>query len=188
MSRIVAALLLTALSPLLAGLALLVRLSVGSPILFRQQRAGKNGQPFTLIKFRSMQDSNDTVGNPLPDEQRVTSVGRLLRRSRLDELPGLWNVVRGDLSFVGPRPLLPQTIANLGHTGQSRGTVKPGLTGWAQVNGNTLLTLQEKVDLDLWYVANANWRLDLSILLRTARVMVRGEKRPCRPLINPRHN
>lgn len=188
MSRIVAAFLLVLLTPLLAVLTLLVRLLMGKPVLFRQQRSGKNGRIFTLTKFRSMRDTSDEAGNPLPDAQRVTSLGRLLRRSRLDELPGLWNVVTGDLAFVGPRPLMPQTIANLGHTGNERGKVKPGLTGWAQVNGNTLLTLEEKVDLDLFYVAHANWRLDLSILLLTVWVIIAGERRRrIRPL-NPRRN
>src|SRR5690606_31422560 len=110
-----------------------------------QERSGKNGRIMTLVKFRSMRDVNDACGDPLPDEQRVTFLGRLLRRSRLDELPGLWNVVTGDMAFVGPRPLLPQTIAGMGRAGQERGKVKPGLTGWAQINGNTLLTLDEKV-------------------------------------------
>lgn len=184
MPQIVAAALLILLAPLLAVIALLVRLSMGRPVLFRQQRSGRGGRTFTLTKFRSMRDASDVAGNPLPDEQRVTSLGRLLRRSRLDELPGLWNVVTGDLAFVGPRPLLPQTIAGLGGAGAERGKVKPGLTGWAQVNGNTLLTLPEKVDLDLWYVAHANWRLDLSILRLTVWVMIVGERRRSRPL-NP---
>jgi len=187
MSRIVAALLLVLLTPLLAVLALLVRLSMGKPVLFRQKRSGKDGQTFTLVKFRSMRDALNPAGDPLPDEQRVTSLGKFLRRSRLDELPGLWNVATGDLAFVGPRPLLPQTITELGHTGNERGKVNPGLTGWAQVNGNTLLTLEEKVNLDLWYVSHANWRLDLSILLLTAWVMVAGERRRSGPL-NPRQN
>jgi lipopolysaccharide/colanic/teichoic acid biosynthesis glycosyltransferase len=180
MSRIVAAFLLVLLTPLLAVLVLLVRLSMGRPVLFRQQRSGKDGQIFTLAKFRSMRDASDAAGNPLPDNQRITPLGRLLRRSRLDELPGLWNVITGDIAFVGPRPLLPQTIAKLGHTGHRRGKVKPGLTGWAQVNGNTLLTLEEKVDLDLWYADHANWQLDLSILMRTVWVMIVGERRGSR--------
>lgn len=187
MPQFVAAVLLVLLAPLLAVLALLVRISMGNPVLFRQQRSGRDGRTFTLIKFRSMREASDAAGNPLPDEQRVTSLGRFMRRTRLDELPGLWNVVTGDLAFVGPRPLLPQTIAELGRTGQERGKVKPGLTGWAQVNGNTLLTLKEKVDLDLWYVAHANWLLDAAILLCTGWVMIVGEKRRSRAL-NPRGN
>lgn len=186
MPRIAAAVLLVLLSPVLAVLAVVVWLSMGKPVLFRQERSGKDGRTFTLVKFRSMRDASDAAGNALPDEQRLTSLGRLLRRFRLDELPGLWNVLSGDMAFVGPRPLLPQTISGLGRIGAERGKVKPGLTGWAQVNGNTLLTLEEKVDLDLWYVAHANWRLDLSILLLTVGVMMGGERRrsgPLKPLI-----
>ena len=184
MPQVIAAILLFLLAPLLALLALLVRVSMGKPVLFRQERSGRDGRTFTLVKFRSMRDATDPAGNLLPDEQRLTPLGRLLRRSRLDELPGLWNVVTGDLAFVGPRPLLPQTIMALGRTGAERGKVKPGLTGWAQVNGNTLLTLKEKVELDLWYVAHASWRLDISILLRTVWVMIAGERRRRGPL-NP---
>ena len=182
MARPIAAALLVILSPLLALIALLVGLAMGRPILFHQERSGKNGRTMNLVKFRSMRDVSNLAGDPLPDEQRVTALGRLLRRSRLDELPGLWNVVTGDMAFVGPRPLLPQTIARMGRAGQERGKVKPGLTGWAQINGNTLLTLDEKMALDLWYIDHANWRLDLSILARTVWVMVRGEKRRHKPL------
>lgn len=163
--------------PLLAGLALGVRLSMGAPVLFRQQRAGLGGQPFTLFKLRSMREANGPDGRPLPDEARVTGFGRFLRRSRLDELPGLWNVARGDMTFVGPRPLLPETIAGLGARGAERGRVRPGLTGWSQVNGNTLLSLDEKIALDLWYVAHAGPLLDLRILARTAWVIIGGERR-----------
>ncbi|WP_395394142.1 sugar transferase [Novosphingobium sp. BL-8A] len=175
--RALGAALLIPTLPLLAGLALGVRLSMGAPVLFRQQRAGLGGQPFTLFKLRSMREANGPDGRPLPDEARVTGFGRFLRRSRLDELPGLWNVARGDMTFVGPRPLLPETIAALGTRGMARGHVRPGLTGWAQVNGNTLLSLDEKIALDLWYVDHAGPMLDLRILARTAWVMIGGERR-----------
>ncbi|MFC3215839.1 sugar transferase [Novosphingobium panipatense] len=152
-------------------------LSLGRPVLFRQQRAGRGGVPFTLLKLRSMRNTCDASGRPLPDEARVTPFGRFLRRSRLDELPGLWNVVAGDMAFVGPRPLLPETIAALAMHGVQRGAVRPGLTGWSQVNGNTLLALEEKIALDLWYVAHSSPLLDLRILLLTVWVMVGGERR-----------
>ena len=124
-----------------------------------------------------MRDARDATGAHLPDAERTTLVGSLLRRSRLDELPGLLNVVRGEMNFVGPRPLLPPTIAEKGEAGRRRGEVCPGLTGWAQVNGNTLLTLDEKIALDLWYIDNRSFWLDLQILMRTLLVMVGGERR-----------
>ncbi|WP_243652303.1 sugar transferase [Novosphingobium sp. PhB165] len=177
MTRALGAALLIPALPLIAGLALGVRLSMGSPVLFRQARAGLGGQSFTMFKLRSMREANGPDGRPLPDKVRVTAFGRFLRRSRLDELPGLWNVARGDMAFVGPRPLLPETIAGLGPRGEARGRVRPGLTGWSQVNGNTLLSLDEKITLDLWYVDNASPLLDLRILVLTLWVMAGGERR-----------
>jgi lipopolysaccharide/colanic/teichoic acid biosynthesis glycosyltransferase len=176
-SRLVALFLLILALPLLALLALLVALSMGRPVIFRQTRSGKDGQGFVLVKFRSMSDARDAKGELLPDDERTPAVGSLLRRTRLDELPGLLNVVRGDMGFVGPRPLLPHTIAEKGDAGRRRGEVRPGLTGWAQVNGNTLLTLDEKIALDLWYIDNRNMWLDLQIVMRTLLVMVGGERR-----------
>ncbi|WP_315900237.1 sugar transferase [Qipengyuania aquimaris] len=176
-SRFAAAVMLLLLAPVAALLALVSLISMGGPVLFRQERSGLHGQPFTMVKFRSMNDARDAEGSLLPDEQRVTAWGRFLRRSRLDELPGLWSIVRGDMAFVGPRPLLPGTIASLGERGRQRGQVRPGLTGWAQVNGNTLLSLDEKVALDLDYVRNASLGLDCRIVLRTIAVMIAGEKR-----------
>jgi lipopolysaccharide/colanic/teichoic acid biosynthesis glycosyltransferase len=177
MARGAAGVLLMLVLPLLVLLAGGVLLSLGRPVLFRQQRAGRGGVPFTLLKLRSMRNTCDASGRPLPDEARVTPFGRFLRRSRLDELPGLWNVVAGDMAFVGPRPLLPETIAALAMHGVQRGAVRPGLTGWSQVNGNTLLALEEKIALDLWYVAHSSPLLDLRILLLTVWVMVGGERR-----------
>ncbi|WP_068078291.1 sugar transferase [Novosphingobium lentum] len=176
LQRIAALVLLVATLPVLAVIAALVMALQGRPVLFRQVRSGKDGVPFRLVKFRSMRDLRDAVGVLLPDDQRVTPIGAFLRRSRLDELPSLWNVAAGELTFIGPRPLLPQTIADLGDRGIDRGKVAPGLTGWAQVNGNTLLTLDQKIDLDLWYVAHRNIVTDVKILMRTVWVMVAGEK------------
>jgi lipopolysaccharide/colanic/teichoic acid biosynthesis glycosyltransferase len=176
LARIVAALSLLALGPVLLLVALTVFLAMGSPVLFRQQRSGLAGSRFTLLKFRSMREATGRDGRPLPDEERVTRLGRFLRRSRLDELPGLFNIVKGDLALVGPRPLLPETIAELGERGRRRGCVRPGLTGWSQVNGNTRLSLDRKIDLDLWYIGNRSWGLDLQIILKTLAVMVFGER------------
>jgi len=168
--------LLVLLAPLMLAISLVVYSSMGSPVIFRQRRSGQGGKLFTLVKFRSMNDRRDTAGQLLPDEERVTAFGRFLRHTRLDELPGLVNVAMGEMAFVGPRPLLPETIDGLGRDGRERGKVRPGLTGWAQVNGNTLLTLKQKVELDLWYVDHCSPWLDAKILLRTVLVMVAGER------------
>ena len=165
------------LTPVLLGLALLVRIGMGRPVLFRQNRAGRGGVPFRMMKFRTMRDANDASGRPLPDQQRITGLGRFLRRSRLDELPELVNIIAGDMDIVGPRPLLPATIEAMGAGGIVRGRVRPGLTGLAQVSGNTLLSNEEKLAFDIWYVRNRNWRLDGAILLRTVLVVLFGERR-----------
>ncbi|WP_338240842.1 sugar transferase [Aurantiacibacter hainanensis] len=175
-ARICALVLLVVLSPLLIALWLICLVAHGRPVMFRQFRAGKDTKPFRLLKFRTMCNSRDEDGNLLPDEQRVTAVGTFLRRTRIDELPGLVNVVRGDMAFVGPRPLLPETIEELGERGRKRCAVKPGLTGWSQVNGNTLLTLDQKVALDLWYIDHRGALLDLRILALTLFVVVAGER------------
>lgn len=177
LTQVVAVVLLALATPLQALLSLGVLLSMGRPVLFRQQRSGLEGRTFTLLKLRSMREARDASGRTLPDRERTTAFGHFLRRSRLDELPGLYNVAVGDMTFVGPRPLLRETIASLGRDGAERGKVRPGLTGWSQVNGNTLLSLEEKVALDLWYVAHASPLLDLRILMMTAWVMVCGERR-----------
>ncbi|MEL7190352.1 MAG: sugar transferase [Pseudomonadota bacterium] len=174
--RILAALALLCLLPILLVLGILVMVLQGRPVLFRQMRSGQGATPFELIKFRSMRDTRDEDGNLLPDDMRTTGIGKFLRRSRLDELPGIWNVVKGDMGIVGPRPLLPDTIAELGEIGQKRQSLRPGLTGWSQVSGNTLLTLDQKVALDLWYIENRNFALDMQIIARTVIVMVGGEK------------
>ena len=160
----------------MALIAVAVFLFLGRPVLFRQQRAGLGARPFELVKFRSMKDARDSLGRPLPDDMRTSPFGRLLRRSRLDELPELWNILRGDMAFVGPRPLLPETIAALGAEGLRRCSVRPGLTGLAQVSGNTLLSIQEKLDMDLLYVRERDLAMDVRILFQTPLTMVKGEK------------
>lgn len=163
-------------APIMLVLAILVYASIGRPILFVQHRSGLAGVPFPMVKFRTMSNARDANGDLLPDDMRVSPFGRLLRRTRLDELPGLWNILIGDMALTGPRPLLPVTIDALGEDGARRGQVRPGLTGWAQVNGNTLLTDEEKLALDLWYIDHASWRLDIRILVMTLGVVLFGEK------------
>ena len=163
-------------SPLMLVLALGVLIDSGSPVLFRQRRAGLHRRPFCLVKFRSMHDRRDAAGLPLPDAERVTTFGRFLRRSRLDELPELWNVLRGDMSFFGPRPLLPETIDGWGDDGRERCSVRPGLTGWAQIHGGPLLAPEEKLALDLWYLRNRDLAMDMTVLGRTIGVLLRDDR------------
>ena len=160
---------------LLTGVALL--LLDGSPVLFVQTLSGLGGRPFRLVKFRSMNEARGACGALLPDAERTTSSGRLLRAARIDELPQLWNVLLGDMSLIGPRPLLPVTVAAAGEAGRERGRVRPGMTGWAQVNGNTLLSDADKIALDLWYIRNRTAALDLRIIGRTLLVSLLGERR-----------
>ncbi|WP_366556752.1 sugar transferase [Aquibaculum sediminis] len=155
------------LGPLLLGVALAVRIGIGTPVLFRQWRPGFLGLPFLLIKFRSMTGERDALGRLLPDARRLTRLGRFLRASSLDELPELWNVLRGDMSLVGPRPLLVEYLPLYSPEQMRRHDVKPGITGWAQVNGRNALTWEEKFALDLWYVDNCSFLVDVKILLRT---------------------
>ncbi|MGQ9488810.1 MAG: sugar transferase [Armatimonadota bacterium] len=148
-------------------IALLVRLSLGSPVLFRQQRAGLHGKPFTLIKFRTMRDARDERGKLLPDEVRLTRFGKWLRHTSLDEPPELLNVLKGEMSLVGPRPLLLEYLPRYSAQQARRHEVKPGITGWAQVNGRNALSWEERFRLDVWYVDNWNLWLDVKILLLT---------------------
>jgi lipopolysaccharide/colanic/teichoic acid biosynthesis glycosyltransferase len=164
------------LAPLMLVCAIVVRAGVGSPIFFRQLRSGLSCEPFGMIKFRSMLDIRDETGNLLPDRDRTPPVGRLLRRLRVDEMPELLNVIKGEMSLIGPRPLLPHTIETMGASGRLRCSVRPGLTGWAQVNGNSRLGSEEKLALDLWYIRNRSMMLDIMILLRTVGVVIFGEK------------
>jgi lipopolysaccharide/colanic/teichoic acid biosynthesis glycosyltransferase len=170
-----AGLILTA--PLAAGLLLVQWRTIGRPLFFVQRRGAQGGGVFRLWKLRTMSDARDAGGRLLPDAQRVTRWGLLLRRVRLDEWPQLWHILIGEMSLIGPRPLLPETIAAGGAAGRVRARVRPGLTGWAQVSGNTLLTDAEKLELDAWYVRNRSWRLDLRIVMRTVQVVLRGERR-----------
>jgi sugar transferase EpsL len=159
------ALLITA--PLMAAISLAIRLSIGCPVLFGQTRPGYKGKPFTLLKFRTMTAARDAQGQLLPDAERLTPIGKLLRHLSLDELPQLWNVFRGEMSLVGPRPLLMHYIDRYTPKQVRRHDAKPGLTGWAQVNGRNALSWPEKFSLDLWYVNHWSLRLDAWILVRT---------------------
>lgn len=162
--------------PLCVLLAIAVAMSMGRPILFIQPRSGAHGIPFALIKFRTMRELYGPDGVLLDDTVRTTRLGRFLRRSRLDELPSLWNILVGDMTLIGPRPLLPVTVAAFGAGGVARGAVRPGLTGWAQINGNSLLQDGDKLALDLWYIRHASFALDLQILVRTIAMVLLGEK------------
>lgn len=166
---------LIVVSPLIALLALLVRLSLGTPVLFRHARPGLGGRPFTLLKLRTMTDATDGEGRLLPDAERLTGLGRWLRRTSLDELPELWNVVRGDLSLVGPRPLLMEYLPLYSPRQARRHQVRPGITGWAQVHGRNAVSWPEKLALDVEYVERCSLRLDLSILARTVALVIKGE-------------
>jgi lipopolysaccharide/colanic/teichoic acid biosynthesis glycosyltransferase len=168
--------------PLMALTAAITALLVGRPLMFRQVRAGYLGKPFEILKFRTMTSATDENGLLLPDALRTTFATRFLRRTRLDELPQLISIVRGDMTLIGPRPLLPTTIEELGIRGTQRCTVKPGLTGWSQVNGNTLLTNDQKVALDLWYVEHRSIWIDFNILARTIWTVVHGERINCKHL------
>lgn len=153
--------------PVAAAVALLVRVRLGGPVLFSQPRPGLGGKIFTLRKFRTMTDARDASGAPLPDAARLTRFGRILRATSLDELPELWNVLTGDMSLVGPRPLLPEYLPLYSPEQARRHEVLPGITGWAQVNGRNAITWPEVFNLDVWYVDNVNPLLDLTILART---------------------
>lgn len=176
MSRLIAAVLLLLCLPVFGILTLLLICLQGPPVLFRQRRCGLGGATFDIIKFRSMTLSRDDDGNLLSDAERKERFGSLLRRYRVDELPELINIVRGEMAFVGPRPLLPETVAAMGPEGQLRSSVRPGLTGWAQVNGNALLDERRKLDLDIWYIQHRSLALDLKIIARTPSVLLLGER------------
>ena len=155
------------ISPILAVVGVLVRVKLGSPVLFRQVRPGLHGKPFTIYKFRTMTDARDAKGNLLPDGERLTRFGRFLRASSLDELPELWNVVKGEMSFVGPRPLRMEYLPLYTREQARRHEVRPGITGWAQVHGRNTISWEEKFRLDIWYVDRVSFGLDLKILWRT---------------------
>lgn len=154
-------------SPVLLIITMLVGFKLGSPVLFSQIRPGLNGRPFKMFKFRTMLDAQDAQGNSLPDDQRLTHFGRVLRSTSLDELPGLWNVLKGDMSLVGPRPLLMDYLPLYTPEQAKRHNIRPGITGWAQVNGRNAISWEEKFKLDTWYVENQSFILDLKILFLT---------------------
>lgn len=157
------------LAPLMLLLAWLVRRNLGSPVLFRQMRPGLRGRSFIMVKFRTMRDALDANGTPLPDAERMTPFGKFLRSTSLDELPELWNVLKGDMSLVGPRPLLMEYLPLYSPAQARRHEVRPGVTGWAQINGRNALTWEEKFELDVWYVDHQTLWLDLKILLMTVK-------------------
>ncbi|GAB4500977.1 MAG: sugar transferase [Anaerolineales bacterium] len=171
----VSALLLIFLAPLLLILAALVRIFLGAPIFFKQERPGLAGKPFFILKFRTMKDARDAAGNLLPDAQRLTRLGRFLRAASLDELPELLNVLRGEMSLVGPRPLLMKYLPLYSPEQARRHAVLPGITGWAQVNGRNALTWPEKFRLDVWYVDHWSCALDMKILFLTLWKVFRRE-------------
>lgn len=163
------------LAPIVILLAYQVQSKMGSPIFFRQLRSGKNGKSFEMIKFRSMLDSVDENGKPLPDAKRIVPFGNFLRNSSLDELPELWNVLRGDMSLVGPRPLLLEYLPLYSKDQLRRHDVLPGITGWAQVNGRNAITWEEKFKYDVWYVENQSLILDMKIIWMTIKKVIARE-------------
>jgi len=166
---------LVVMSPILAATALLIRLTMGKPVMFRQRRPGKHARPFTILKFRTMSAVKDQESRLLPDSERLTRIGRFLRSTSLDELPQLWNVLRGDISLVGPRPLLMEYLPRYSAEQARRHDVMPGITGWAQINGRNALTWEEKFSLDTWYVDNWSLKLDALILLKTLLSVMKRE-------------
>ncbi|MEZ4294316.1 MAG: sugar transferase [Polyangiaceae bacterium] len=166
---------LVVLSPLLAGVALAVRRKLGSPVIFAQPRAGKDHETFTLYKFRTMTDERGPDGELLPDGERLTPFGKLLRQTSLDELPELWNILKGDMSVVGPRPLLVKYVPLYSAMQARRHEVKPGLTGWAAVHGRNSTSWEERFDLDVWYVDNVTLATDLKVIWKTVKVVLSRE-------------
>lgn len=164
---IIASIALILLSPLYAFVAYKVKKNLGSPVLFRQVRPGLHGKPFEMIKFRTMKDAVDAEGNPLPDSERLTPFGKMLRATSLDEMPELWNVIKGDMSVVGPRPLLMEYLPLYNAEQAKRQNVRPGMTGHAQVNGRNAISWEEKFKLDTWYVENQSILLDFKIMFKT---------------------
>ena len=160
---------LVLLSPIIALVAWKIRKNLGSPVLFRQTRPGLHGKPFEMVKFRTMKDAVDSQGNPLPDSERMTPFGDKLRNSSLDELPELWNVLKGEMSLVGPRPLLMQYLPLYNKEQARRHEVRPGVTGWAQINGRNAISWEDKFKLDVWYVDNRNLWLDIKVLFLTVK-------------------
>ena len=169
---IIASIALILLSPLYSFVAYKVKKNLGSPVLFRQVRPGLHGKPFEMIKFRTMKDAIDEQGNPLPDSERLTPFGKMLRSTSLDEMPELWNVIKGDMSVVGPRPLLMEYLPLYNKEQAKRHDVCPGMTGYAQVNGRNAISWEEKFKLDTWYVENQSTVLDFKIMLKTVQKVI----------------
>ncbi|WP_420001689.1 sugar transferase [Acinetobacter sp. LF10] len=169
---VIASIALVILSPLYIFVAYKVKKNLGSPVLFRQVRPGLNGIPFEMIKFRTMKDAVDIQGNPLPDHERLTPFGKMLRSTSLDEMPELWNVIKGDMSIVGPRPLLMEYLPLYNNEQAKRHNVRPGMTGHAQVNGRNAIGWDEKFKLDTWYVENQSVWLDFKIMLKTVKKVI----------------
>lgn len=169
---VIASIALVILSPLYIFVAYKVKKNLGSPVLFRQVRPGLNGIPFEMIKFRTMKDAVDIQGNPLPDYERLTPFGKMLRSTSLDEMPELWNVIKGDMSIVGPRPLLMEYLPLYNNEQAKRHNVRPGMTGHAQVNGRNAIGWDEKFKLDTWYVENQSVWLDFKIMLKTVKKVI----------------
>jgi len=169
---VIASIALILLSPLYAYVAYKVKKNLGSPVLFRQVRPGLHGKPFEMIKFRTMKDAVDEQGNPLPDSERLTPFGQMLRSTSLDEMPELWNVIKGDMSIVGPRPLLMEYLPLYSPEQAKRHDVRPGMTGHAQVNGRNAIGWEEKFKLDTWYVENQSVWLDFKIMLKTVKKVI----------------
>ncbi|WP_462411178.1 sugar transferase [Neobacillus sp. Marseille-QA0830] len=172
---ILASAVLVIFSPVFIIISILVRIKLGSPIMFKQQRSGMNGKPFTLYKFRTMTDQRDKSGELLEDEFRLTPFGKFLRKYSVDEFPQLFNVLKGDISLVGPRPLLMEYLALYSEEQAKRLLVKPGITGWAQVNGRNAISWEERFKLDVWYVENQRFLLDLKILYLTVIKVIKSE-------------
>ncbi|MEP2705277.1 MAG: sugar transferase [Roseibium sp.] len=166
---------LTVLAPIVIGISIAIYIKLGQPVLFTQYRPGLNGKAFKMLKFRTMRDARDPLGIPLSDSERLGSFGKKLRNLSLDELPGLWNVVRGEMSLVGPRPLLMEYLPLYTEEQSRRHEVKPGITGWAQVNGRNAISWDQKFELDVWYVDNQSFLLDLRILLITLMKVLKRE-------------
>lgn len=169
---LVASLSMVLLMPVMLVVAAAVAIFLGRPVMFLQQRPGLHGRPFRMVKFRSMRDDRDASGAPLPDEERLTAFGRFLRRSSLDELPELWNVLKGEMSLVGPRPLLMEYLPRYTPEQMRRHDVLPGITGWAQVNGRNALDWEDNLRMDVWYVDHASLWLDMKILLLTVKAVL----------------
>lgn len=163
---------LVLLSPVYALVAYKVKKNLGSPVLFRQLRPGMHGKPFEMVKFRTMKDALDLDGNPLPDSERLTAFGKMLRATSLDEMPELWNVIKGDMSIVGPRPLLMEYLPLYNEQQAKRHNVRPGITGYAQVNGRNAISWEKKFELDTWYVENRSLWLDFKIMLKTVKKVI----------------